>query len=262
MKNSNNLPFAINLLSKNLFLTLILLTLVTTAFAQKKSEFMHWEEENKKVVNLTERVMHECTGIIKEGVGQSIVEVRFQPQFASEAKEISLKLKKVVERTQAFLSPLPVQGVRYYLLQMADIPKSYKIVLSNQDDLLLYMDIFGKKEDVSQDCVRNPEFCESLFHTLPHEITHPAVGRLIDHKKTRWFDDGLAEYVGTEINREFVPGVVTREKDIYAQTMLHSDEIRQQLFDWGDLRFFFTVKMPLILLSKIEILSKKTVAKG
>lgn len=215
-----------------LLISLIILNI--SADAQKKVGYALVDSGSKKIVDLSKIAQRECTGLIREDIGRSFVEIKFQPQFASEAKEILLILKKVIERTQEVLSPLQVNGVRFYLLQMADAPISYKIVLLKQDDLFLYLEAFSKQESISLDCIKYPSFCERLYKTIPHEITHPLLEDLIAHDNTRWFEDGLAEYVGTEITRELNPNTVTREKEISNQATLHREEMRQQIFDWGE----------------------------
>lgn len=216
-------------------LLISLLILNVSANAQKKVGYAFVDTGSKKIVDLSKVAQRECTGLVREETGQSFVEVRFQPQFASEAKETLLILKKVIEKTQEVLSPLQVNGVRFYLLQIADAPKSYKIVLLKQDNLFLYLEAFDKQESISLDCIKYPSFCEKLYKTIPHEITHPLLEDLIAHDKTRWFEDGLAEYVGTEITRELNPNIGTREKEISLQSTLHREEMRQQLFEWGEL---------------------------
>lgn len=158
-----------------------------------------------------------------------------QPQFLSKAEELSQVFKKVVEKTQEILSPLHVNGVRFYLLQMDNAPKSYKIVLPKQDNLFLYLKVSSKKENLNLDCAQNQEFCKKLYQTIPHEITHPTLEKFIIHEETRCFEDGLANYVGAEILHQFAPTIQTREKEISAQATLHRKEIRQRPFGWAEL---------------------------
>lgn len=220
---------------KLLAVLICLVLLGGSGYAQKKVGYAYLDTGDKKIVDLSKKTTQECTESIRKESGQSFVEVRFQPQFSSEAEDISQVLKKVVEKTQEILSPLSVNGVRFYLLQMDNAPKSYKIVLPKQDNLFLYLEVFGKKESLSLDCVQSQEFCRKLYQTIPHEITHPVLENLIDHDEVRWFDDGLAEYVGNEIMRQLAPSMATREKEISAQATLHREEIRRRLFGWNDL---------------------------
>lgn len=229
-------------MTKLAMLLISLIVLGISTYAQKKVGYAFVDTGSKSIVDLSKIAQRECTGLIKEDSGQSFVEIRFQPRFAPEAKEISLILKKTIEKTQDILSPLQVNGVRFYLLQMADAPKSYKIVLPKQDNLFLYLEAFDKQESINLDCIKYPTFCERLYKTIPHEITHPLLENLIAHDKTRWFEDGLAEYVGTEITRELNPSTVVREKEISSQATFHRKEMRQQLFDWGEI---YSHKNPL-----------------
>ncbi|MER3430945.1 MAG: hypothetical protein C4324_07885 [Blastocatellia bacterium] len=123
-----------------------------------------------------------------------------------------------------------MSGVRFYLLQMDNAPKSYKIVLPKQDNLFLYLEVFSKPASLNLECAQNEEFCKSLYKSIPHEITHSALEEVISHDKSRWFEEGLANYVGLEIHRQFAPQMLTREKEISAQAVLHREEIRQRLF--------------------------------
>jgi hypothetical protein len=96
------------------------------------------------------------------------------------------------------------------------------------------LEVFGKKESLSLDCAENQEFCRELYQTIPHEITHGALNKLIDQDKTRWFEEGLADYVGSEILRQFAPNMQTPEKEMSAQATLHREEMRQRLFGWKE----------------------------
>jgi len=227
------------LVMKLLALLICLITLGENSNAQKKVGYIHIDTGYEKIVNLSKKVKQECIESIRKESGQSFIEVRFQPKFSSEAEEISQTLKKVVEKTQEILSPLHVDGVRFYLLQMDNAPKSYKIVLPKQDNLFLYLEVFGKKESLSLDCAENQEFCRKLYQTIPHEITHGALGKLINHDKTRWFEEGLADYVGSEILRQFAPNMQTPEKEMSAQATLHREEMRQRLFGWNEPSYFY-----------------------
>jgi hypothetical protein len=120
------------LVMKLLALLICLITLGENSNAQKKVGYkkvgyIRIDTGDKKIVNLSKKAKQECIESIRKESGQSFIEVRSQPKFSSEAEEISQTLKKVVEKTQEILSPLHVDGVRFYLLQMDNAPKSYKI---------------------------------------------------------------------------------------------------------------------------------------
>lgn len=86
-------------------------------------------------------------------------------------------------------------------------------------------------------CKELSDICHNLYKTIPHELVHPLLEKLITHKKTRWFEDGLAEYIGREVLWASQPKVSFRKSEMSAKALLHQPRIRRVIFNWREFYF-------------------------
>ncbi|HEY0459739.1 MAG TPA: hypothetical protein VGC97_11430, partial [Pyrinomonadaceae bacterium] len=154
-----------------------------------------------------------------------------------EAQNIFTALKNSVKETQKTLFPLPIEDVRFYLLRVEEIPASYKITDTVDDrEFYLHLWAFKNKEKLNLNCDKEDKLCESIYSTIPHELTHGAIEDLVDDKNLSWFKEGLGNYVGKEVSRKYRPLAVEESfKQNIPEISLHRDDIRESLFLWEHL---------------------------
>ena len=219
---------------------LIAFILPSSARAQKKIEYGYYAAPEKtgkeiKAVDLTKEVLKKCIGSLKKQVGSSFIELKFSPEFTDEARNIFTALENSVHQTQKVLFPLPIENVRFYLLQMDEIPASYKIIDSVTDrEFYLHLWIFKDKKTLDLSCNKEDKLCGSIYQTIPHELTHVAIENLIDHKDVSWFEEGLCNYVGKEVNRTYrMPAISDNFDENVPRVTLHRQDIQNDLFFWN-----------------------------
>lgn len=208
--------------------------------AQKKIEYSYFaasDETGKKIktVDLTKEVLERCNGSLKKQVGSSSIELKFSPEFTDEARNILNALENSVHQTQKVLFLLPVENVRFYLFQMDEIPASYKIIDSITDrEFYLHLWIFKDKKTLDLNCNKGNKLCQSIYQTMPHELTHVAIENLIDHKDVSWFEEGLCNYVGKEVSRTYrLSTILDKFDENVPKVTLHRRDIRNDLFFWN-----------------------------
>ncbi|HQZ81922.1 MAG TPA: hypothetical protein PLR83_01760 [Pyrinomonadaceae bacterium] len=206
----------------------LIASLPVSNFAQNKETFWHIET-GYKAVDLTKVFERECTEVLVDGNGSDRVEVRFQPNLHVKANEVFRNLRSMLSRTRQMLRPLPVNGIRFYLMQSSDRPQSYGIRLSKNDDLLLLAVIVDPAHE-------DRNLSDIIYKTAPHEMVHSVVHRYLRDSGTRWFEDGLADYVGRQISDEFTSDEFSNERQISARATLHQSRVRQSILDWHQLR--------------------------
>ncbi|CAN5585882.1 hypothetical protein BH24ACI2_BH24ACI2_12540 [soil metagenome] len=189
-----------------------------------------------KIVDLSREVHKRCNKSLKKNIGNSYIEMKFPAELFSKAENLADSIEKSIKRTQEILFPLQIEGVRFYLLQLDEVPLSYKITdeLKGQN-FYLHLLVFKNKEELNLDCSDDDKLCEGIYSTIPHELTHGAVENLVTQKNLKWFDEGLANYIGAEVSREFRPSVMqTKFKENVPKVSLHRPEIREGLWTWSD----------------------------
>ncbi len=183
-----------------------------------------------EVVDLSKLVERETAESIKEMAANTSVEVRFQPEFRSEANQFLRALKQIVEKTQVILSPLRVEGFRYYLFQMPDPPQNYKVLFPKQGELFVFGRAFETRKEIEFDCFTNWNFCNSIYFVLSHEIIHPALRDLV--LDARWFEEGLGNYVGFEVARQISPALIPYARELSVKSSLNNSSFQNTLFGW------------------------------
>ncbi len=218
----------------------VLVSLPFQITAQEKVgyEFLTAKNKNErqtKTVDLTEEVHKNCNQSLKRQIGKNYVEIKFPVGFSSEAESILDSLEKSVKKTRDILQPLQKEGLRFYLLRLNEVPLNYKMfdVLKNEN-FYLHLFVFKEKRELSLECLDDDKLCKSIYSTIPHELTHDAIGDLIDHKNLRWFKEGLCNYVGNLVSYDFMPSVVwTKFEENVPKVALHKTEIRANLWNWN-----------------------------
>ncbi len=188
------------------------------------------KDKKTKVVNLTEEAKYQCDSLIKSAVGKSTIEVRFPKRFSTEAESILLAIEKSVARVQEILNYPPIEDIRFYLLQKNDVPESYKILDDVGDkNVFLFLFVFSEKKEMEITCRDANDLCRSIYGTIPHELTHGVIGTLLRHNKTRWFHEGLSEFVSEEVSNRFF---ISKTANEIPMLSLHRKEIRDGLWSW------------------------------
>lgn len=208
-----------------------------TTKGQKKIEYTYFtkiSKQNSQIADLTNKVKSECDESIKIQIDDSFLNVIFQSEFRAKANKITVATEKSIKKTQDILSPLSVENVKFYLLQQNEVPARYKMTDEIvEKDYFLYLWVFKNKEELNLDCHIEDKVCESIYAILPHELTHGAIAGLMHGEGTRWFEEGLGNYVGAEVSRSFRPSVMNDkfEKNL-PKVSLHREDIRNSLWIW------------------------------
>lgn len=214
------------------------LPLQITAQEKVGYEFLTAKNKNErrtKTVDLTEEAHKNCNQSLKRQIGKNYVEIKFPVGFSSEAESILDSLEKSVKKTRDILQPLQKEGVRFYLLRLNEVPLNYKMFdVLKDENFYLHLFVFKEKRELSLECLDDDKLCKSIYSTIPHELTHGAIGDLIDHKNLRWFNEGLCNYVGNLVSYDFTPSVAwTKFEENVPKVALHKTEIRANLWNWN-----------------------------
>lgn len=221
--------------------TLMALVLICAAgsFAQdshKKSGSMTISSAGGHAVDLTKTAESECTESVRREAGDSHVVVKYQRAYKIEAEKTADKLTAVIIEMQKLLKPLKVGNTHLYLLHMDQPPANYKINLF-VGDKVTFVNIMPFKEikELNLEACEGNNFCNDIFKITPHEMTHKVLDGLITRDKTRWFDDGMAEYVGYTELEKFAPDLYKKDiEGIIPAIFLNRDDIRENLFSWKE----------------------------
>ena len=221
-----------------LILAILGSTLNFYAQVSKKTELvsMRLEDNRQEIKDLTKIVREKCSASIIRRVKNTSIEVRFQPEYAKEAERLISKLEKVIKETQETLFPLETEDLKLYILQMNEIPVNYRMSeTSDGRKFYLHFAVFKDTKELNTDDCFNKEFCSEIFGTVSHELTHSALEDLITSKGTRWFDDGLAEYVGNRVKEKFFPADYQEKIEAYSPSVsLNRKEIRENIWFWKE----------------------------
>lgn len=190
-----------------------------------------------KITDLTNEARKKCSKSIFKQLGNNFLELRYSSEFSNEAEKISVALEQSVKETQSILSPLQVEDVRFYLLQLDKVPSNYKIIDEIKDkSYFLFLEVFKDKTELNFTCGEKDEVCKSIYGIIPHELTHGAIEYVVDSKDTRWFEEGLGNYVGKEVSRKYRPsGIQEKFDEVMPKISLHRADIREDLFLWEHL---------------------------
>ena len=193
--------------------------------------------EQSKIIDLTEEIKKKCTESIIKQYENNSIEIKFPPEFAPEAENIFKALEKSLKETRQILHPLPIENIRFYLLQIEEIPSSYKIIDKIEEKpFFLFLWVFKNKDEISLSCNKTDILCESIYENIPHELTHGAIENLLHPKNTRWFEEGLGNYVGQEVSNKYRPSVMQEKfKQVIPKVSLHRQDIQKGLFSWEHL---------------------------
>ena len=180
-----------------------------------------------------------CRMILSRKIGNNTAEVRFAVGYDLIAGQILEMLSRMITETSDILQPRELADVRFYLLPLNKNPVGYRYNLINERKNLYQTIGFIIGADQPLDCRRNQDLCENILTTIPHELTHSAIEGILSGQRTRWFEEGLSEYVAWKIadrlnpliaeeklssrNTEFVFGCVCNKERIFNW----SDEIEQ-----------------------------------
>jgi hypothetical protein len=220
-------------------LSLILLfnfTLVIYPQKTKKKGFISFNSSQQKITDLSDLATEKCSQTLRKEVGDNFVEVKFQPEFAKEAEILAEELKNVVVETKKLLLPLKIDSIRFYLLEMDDVPENFSIYEKTpMENTYIHLAVFKNTKDLIADNRSNKSYRTEIFRTIPHELTHSALGELITSEKTRWFDEGLADYVGNGVAKIFsFDDYQNRIENYVPPVSLHRNDIRENIWFWEE----------------------------
>jgi hypothetical protein len=201
-----------------------------------ETESVIFKDSAKEMVDLTTTVEQQCTESLKRTVGKNEIMVRFQPDFRKEAELLMVGLESSIRETQSALDPLDIENVQLYVLHLEKLPTNYKMRRS-YDGKSFYLQLFAfiAKDDLSLKECSKSDLCTAVFDTIPHELTHSALNGLISRKYTRWFNDGLAEFVASAVCAKLSPSTLTRKyASASPEVSLYRKDIRANLFGWKE----------------------------
>lgn len=224
------------------FLSLVLvLFLPSDVYLQKQTTTEYSSitvrDGQKEIIDLTSIVKDKCTETLERPAGNNLVTIKFQKEFSKEAEKLIDTLETVINETQKILSPLKIDDLKLYILQMDDVPVNYRLneVLQGRG-FYLHFAVFKDSSDLDiNDCLKNRDFCEEVLRTIPHEQTHTALTDYITKKKTRWFEEGLANYVGNVVLEKFSVNLYENKIErLLPPVSLHRDDVRRNIFSWKE----------------------------
>lgn len=229
---------------KKIQLTLLLIFLsnfTNIVYSQNSGKlgYIKFRDSKQKITDLSEEASKKCSQSLIKKVGENFVEVKFQPEFAEAAEIVFDDLEKSVLKTQKILSPLKIDNIRYYLLQLDKLPANFSLYEEKpKEAAYIHLEIFKDRKDLVKERRLNEESRLTIFSTIPHELTHSALDELINRQNTRWFDEGLADYVGNQV-KEFLSGSETTKKieNHISIISLNRNDIRENIFDWKEADF-------------------------
>lgn len=234
------MPKITNTLINFTFVAATICALTPGVFSQDKHktvlESITFRDSKEKIVNLTSLVKKKCTESLQKAVGENNVLVKFQPEYRNDAEKIIEKLEAVYTETQKLTDPLEIDDLKLYLLRMENVPANYKIseVLKGRK---FYLDllVFKTTDDLDLDVCNSISVCSGIFGTIPHELTHGVLDDLITRTDTRWFDEGLSEYVSNTVYKRLSPDNYREKIESYVPLVsLHRKDIRSNLLHWGE----------------------------
>ncbi|MFN6963549.1 MAG: hypothetical protein ACK4S4_07265 [Pyrinomonadaceae bacterium] len=199
-------------------------------------EFIKFSDSSQPIVDLTSQVKDSCGAVIAKDIGAVRLSVHFQPSYRERAETAANMLMAVIRETQKLLHPLTPPDVKLYLLQVDKVPINYKMrEISGGKPFYVSLWLFRGTEELDLTKCHPRGFCSEIFSVTPHELTHPVLENLITRKQTRWFDDGLAEYVSNSILERFNPTELRIKLRSYVPEMsLHRQDIRENIFAWRE----------------------------
>jgi hypothetical protein len=230
-------------IAKTFLTAFLLLTLAGIISAQeagreRKMIFASIKDISQKVTDITDQVETGCSQLIKKSIGDNQILVRFQPEYREEAVMFGDRLERVFKEMNIILTPLKLPDLELFLFHMPEVPKNYKMTrkwIGNRR--YVQLSVFSEKSDLNLNDYRQYSIASNIIHVLPHEVTHIMVNDLIAAKNTRWFDEGLAEYVGYSVGYAIENRLIPeyREGDsagILPYVSLNRRDIRENIFSW------------------------------
>lgn len=211
---------------------------------KKEQTFILLRDNKQPITDLSDEIKTKCSELIKKTVGDNSIEVRFQPEFGQEAENLAAKLEKVMKDVQVILSPLKLNDLKFYILWRNEIPVNYKMTEKWRGNrYYVHLAIIRNKKELNTDNCLDNFLCGNIFEVMPHELAHTVTEDLIKNKNTRWFDDGLAEYVGNKVLETFSPDRYQKKIKNYVPTIsLFRDDIRENIFFWREPEVGFLLK--------------------
>lgn len=233
--------------------TATIFALAADALSQDKHktvlQYINFADSREKIVDLTKMVTKKCTGSLQKAVGKNTVLIQFQPEYRNDAEKLIGTLEAVYRQIQSLTDPLEIQDLKLYLVRMENVPANYKIKeVVRGKKFFLYLMPFRTGDDLNPlDCIPIG-VCSDIYRTIPHELTHGVLDDLITRTGTRWFDEGLSEYVSVNVHHLSPNFVRNYPQSNLPLVSLHRKEIRSKLLQWGE---------PVV--SKLFLMSQKDI---
>ncbi|MFN6963547.1 MAG: hypothetical protein ACK4S4_07255 [Pyrinomonadaceae bacterium] len=189
-----------------------------------------------EIVDLGEQIRTRCANSYRvEAYGIS-GEIRFDSLGEADKESLGRLLLDLSATIRRLLSPLEVRPIVLLVCKFEQVPKNYRFVQPGVDAafpvVLLYQDPRG----LDLGCKTYSTFCEELYATTPHEITHLSLGKLVGGRESqvaRWFDEGMANYVEQEVSRVLAPVVFERKLwNTFPRVSLNRSSVRSQIWKW------------------------------
>jgi hypothetical protein len=188
------------------------------------SSYGIFDEGKKDVKSLAEII---CTISRKKKIGCSTIEIKTQPSLEKQADKMLEMLEKSFVSTQEILGKdVSLDDVRIYVLDGKQPSSGYHYALTSSYPLF-QMILYLPREENNLDCNKQNQFCDSIFWTLPHELTHPKIS-----SETRWLEESICNLVGQKVSEKFS---VAKNREIYLpliKVLAGNEDFRKNIFSW------------------------------
>ncbi len=214
-----------------LFALLIVFTAGQIGLSQKS--ILIGDLTQGSATNLTNILEAACDQKIARRVGDWIsLEVRHDRRSVELARRISVRLESSLDRVTKIIGPEAPIEVRVLIARVDRVPATYEVLVPKGVDFV-YPIVYDSSTNLDLDCDGITKLCETVYTTIPHELTHHLLEGKLSNDAT-WLNEGLAEYVGGLVGSELSPRqAFKRQGETLPEVSLGSPEIRGNLFQWS-----------------------------
>lgn len=191
---------------------------------------------NTEITDITEIVKKRChlESNVKINSRQSL-EIKYESIDELKIKKLQNSLVYLIEKLSEKLRPLSMPSIVLYLLKSDQIPQNYRFVESSGMSRYPIVFLYKNEDELDLECNSFSTFCEEIYATTTHEITHLAISSLIDtnDSSVRWFDEGLANFIEEDLSSNFAPDIYKRKLlTTFPSVSLNRSYIRQNIWSW------------------------------
>lgn len=193
-------------------------------------------DSNSDVIDITKFIKQGCNSVSREIINNDqSIEIRYDSLSQSTLKKIENSLINLIINLNEKLSPLSTPSIVLYLLKFDEPPANYRFVESSGKSLYPIVFLYKNEDELELECGSYSLFCEEIYATTTHEITHLTIYDFIDtrDKSIRWFDEGLANFIEEDLSSKFAPEVYQRKVlTTFPSVSLNRNYIRKNIWSW------------------------------